>query len=49
MKYEIIIETLGDEELQEEIYKEVLCSIIKECLSEVSKNEQSYNIFESLY
>ena len=49
MNYEIIIKSIEEENLQEEIYKDVLCYIIRECLSEVNKNEQSNNISESIY
>jgi hypothetical protein len=49
MEYNIIIESLGGQDLQYEIYRDVLCYIIKECLSEVNKNDQSHNIFESLH
>ncbi|HYE12766.1 MAG TPA: hypothetical protein VEF53_21615 [Patescibacteria group bacterium] len=49
MDYEIIIETMEEENLQEEIYRDVLCYIIKEYLSEVDQNGQSYCIPESIY
>jgi hypothetical protein len=48
MNYEIIVETMEDEDLQKQIYEDVLLKIINECLSEVSQNEKSSNIFKSI-
>lgn len=48
MKYEIITKSVENEEIQEEIYIEELCRIIRLSLSEVEKSGQSNNIFESI-
>jgi hypothetical protein len=49
MKYEIITKTMEEEKQQEEIYKDVLCYIIKEFLSEVEQNEQSHYLPEGIH
>ena len=49
MNYEIFVEAIEEENLQEEIYREVLLKIIKGCLSEVLQNEKSHNLFKSIH
>lgn len=49
MNYEIIVEALDEDDLYEQIYREVLLKIIKECLGEVLENEQSHYIFKSIH
>lgn len=48
MNYEIIVEAL-DDDLHQQIYREVLLKIIKECVGEVLENEQSHYIFKSIH
>jgi hypothetical protein len=48
MDFEVVIETVESEDLQEQIYEKVLFEILNECLSEVLQNEKSHNIFKSI-
>ncbi|MDF2840988.1 MAG: hypothetical protein K0Q99_1760 [Clostridia bacterium] len=48
MDFEVVIETVESEDLQEQIYEKILFEILNECLSEVLQNEKGHNIFESI-